>query len=102
MANKWADYVITAVRFNTTGTHIESVQVRQDDGETIGAATTTSRSEVVRLLEAGYTFCTATMGANGKWNKGAAVKIVEIDNQKFICTKADGTKADNLDNLPTF
>jgi hypothetical protein len=102
MADKWADYVITAVRFNITGTHIESVQVRQDDGESIGAATTTSRSDVVRLLEAGYTFCTATMGDNGKWNKGATVKIVEIDNQKFIRTKADGTKADNLDNLPAF
>jgi hypothetical protein len=103
MADKWADYVITAVRFNAAGTHIESVQVRQDDGETISAATTTtSRSEVVRLLEAGYTFCTATMGNDGKWNKGAAVKIVEIDDQKFIRTKADGTKSDNLDNLPTF
>jgi Protein of unknown function (DUF3892) len=102
MADKWADYVITAVRFNTTGTHIESVQVRQDDGESIGAATTTSRSEVVRLLEAGYTFCTATKGDNGKWNKGAAVKIIVIDGNKFIRTKNDGIEKDNLDDLPTF
>jgi hypothetical protein len=102
MAEKWADYVITAVRFNTTGTHIESVQVRPDGGETIGAATTTSRSEVVRLLEADYTFCTATKADNGKWHKGAAVKTVVIDDQTFIRTKADGTKSDNLDNLPTF
>jgi hypothetical protein len=101
MADKWADYV-TAVRFNTTGTHIESVQVRKDDGESIGAATATSRSEVVRLLEAGYTFCTATLGTNGKWHKGAAVKIVVIDDQKFIRTRADSTKSDNLDNLPNF
>ncbi len=36
MADKWADYIITAVRFNSTGTHIEAVQIRADNGDTAG------------------------------------------------------------------
>jgi Protein of unknown function (DUF3892) len=30
------------------------------------------------------------------------VKIVTIDSETFIRTKADGIKADNLDELPEF
>lgn len=56
----------------------------------------------VRLLEGGYTFCTATLGNDGKWHKGAAVKIYKYDGEKYIKTKADGIKKDNLDNLPKF
>lgn len=99
---KWADYLITAVRFNNFGTHIEAVQYCADKGESVGPTLQTSRAEVVASLESGVTFCTATMGTDGKWLKGAPVKIVTIDNQKFIRTKSDGIKADNLDNLPTF
>jgi hypothetical protein len=102
MADKWADHVITAVRFNVADTHIESVQVREDTGESISGPTTRTRAEVVRALEGGYTFCTGTKGSNGKWEYGAEVKIHEYDSEKFIKTKADGIKKDNLDNLPTF
>jgi hypothetical protein len=102
MAEKWADYLITAVRFNAAGTHIEAVQIRQDEGDTAGPAKEASRAQVVAWIESGYTFCTATKTSEGGWRKGAIVKIVVIDNQNFIKTKSDNSKADNLDNLPTF
>ncbi len=102
MADKWADYIITAVRFNSAGTHIEAVQIRADNGDTVGPASEATRARIVASLEAGTTFCTATKASNENWHKGAAAKIVVIDNQKYIRTKADGTKTDNLDNLPTF
>lgn len=102
MTAKWADYIITAVRFNSAGTHIEAVQMRADKGNTVGPPEEATRVQVVGWIEAGYTFCTAIAGSDGNWHKGAAVKIVVIDNQKYIRTKNDGIKADNLDNLPTF
>jgi hypothetical protein len=103
MADKWADFVITAVRFNSADTHIEYVQAREDKGSTISESPTTkSRDTVVTQLEGSYTFCTATKNSDGKWAKGAMVKIVTIEGAKFIKTKADGIKKDNLDNLPTF
>ncbi|HEV2944033.1 MAG TPA: DUF3892 domain-containing protein [Solirubrobacteraceae bacterium] len=102
MTDKWADYLITKVRFNNAKTHIDEVEVRADNGDTAGAPTKTKRSTVVSKLEAGYTYCTATLGSNNKWQKGAKVKIYTYDGQKFIKTRADGVKKDNLDNLPTF
>ena len=102
MATKWASYIITAVRFNSAGTHIEEVQTREHTGDALTAATARSRASVVSLLESGSTFCTATKGSDELWYKGAMVKIVTIESTKYIKTKADGIKKDNLDNLPTF
>jgi Protein of unknown function (DUF3892) len=98
---KWADYLITAVRFNARGTHIEAVQIRADNGDTVGSPSEASRAQVVAWLESGYTFCTATF-SGGKWHMGAPVGIVTIHNEQFIKTKPDSTKVDNLDNLPIF
>ena len=102
MTDKSADYLITKVRFNNAKTHIDEVEVRADTGDTAGAPAEIKRSTVVSKLEAGYTYCTATLGGNSKWQKGAEVKIYTYDGEKFIKTKADGVKKDNLDNLPTF
>jgi len=102
MATKWADYLITAKRFNSAKTHIDEVEVRADNGDTVGSPTKIKRSTVVSKLESDHTYCTATLGSDKKWQKGAEVKIYKYDGEKFIKTKADGIKKDNLDNLPTF
>jgi hypothetical protein len=102
MATKWADYVITKVRFNSAKTHIDKVKRRKYEGDKLGDASKISRTSVVSALDAGTTFCTATKDSKGDWQKGAMVKIVTIEGTKYIKTKADGIKKDNLDNLPTF
>jgi hypothetical protein len=102
MTDKWADFVITAVRFNSAGTHIEEVQTYEHADTALINQTTKNRHTVVTQIESGYTYCTATKGSDGKWYKGAEVSVVTIDDEKFIKTKADTSKKDNLDNLPTF
>lgn len=100
--SKWADYVITRVRFNSAGTHIEEVETYEHIDDELTNRTTKSRSSVVAQIESGYTFCTATKDSDGTYSYGAAVKVVTIHGEKFIKTKDDGSKQDNLDNLPTF
>ncbi len=102
MAIKWADYVITRVHFNSAGTHIEEVETYEHTGTELTNCATKTRSSVITSIDSGYTYCTATKGSDGKYYYGAAVKVVMIDSEKFIKTKADGIKKDNLDNLPTF
>jgi hypothetical protein len=102
MATKWADYLITAVRFNSAKTHIDEVEVRVDNGDSAGEPIKIKRSTVVSKLDSGYTYCTSTLGGDKKWYKGAEVKVYEYDGEKYIKTRADGIKKDNLDNLPTF
>ena len=101
MSDKWADYLISAVRYNAAATHIEEVQVRLDEDTKVGGPSTWSRSKVVEKLEAGYTFVTIYR-ANEKWDKGAEVRVIVIDREKFIRTDSDQIKEDNLEDLPTF
>jgi hypothetical protein len=100
--SKWADYLISAVRFNDAGTHIVKVKAHIDNGDTVGVGFEMARSDVVTYIDAGKTFSTIYKDADAKWKLGAGVKTVTIDGTRYIKTRADGTKADNLDNLPTF
>jgi len=102
VADKWADYLISAVRYNTAETHIDAVRVHEDNGDSVGPGGTWTRASVVKSLEAGHTFVTIYQGGNDKWQRGAEVRIVRIAGQKYIRTDADATPKDNLGNLPRF
>jgi hypothetical protein len=102
MPDKWADYLISAVRYNAAGTHIDKVRVHEDKGETVGSPAIWARSAVVTNLEAGNTFMTIVKNAEGRWNSGAEVGIVTVRGTKYIRTDADATAEDNLGNLPRF
>ena len=97
---KWADYCISAVKFEDKRVKIIAVDVREDLGETIDAAKRLSRSDVVAALERGHSFCTILKTSEGKWNKGADVHIVVIRGTKYIRTDKNSIEADNLGELP--
>src|SRR5436305_250369 len=100
MAAKWADYLISAVRYSTSGSHIDAVWVHVDNLDSVGAGSAMTRSRVVTLLQVGSTFCTIFKSADDKWRRGAEVRVVDIDDEKFIKTQPDRTKKDNLGELP--
>jgi Protein of unknown function (DUF3892) len=105
MTEKWAaDYLISAVRYNTAGTHIDRVRYHADNGDNIGSAAETSRQWVVDSLESGVTFVTIYQNPSDstKWVRGAEVRVILIDGTKYIRTDADRTKRDNLGDLPRF
>lgn len=62
-----------------------------------------SRAQVVKLIDGGKTFCTATKSTKepGTWNKGAAVNVFPVET-RFIKTTADKRENDNLENLSSF
>lgn len=98
---KWAEFAVTAVRYNDSGARITHVQARADDGESLGQPATHARSQVIRRLENGTTYCTAYR-SNGKYTTGASVRVVTIDGEQFIRTDNNRTKKDNLGELPRF
>jgi len=102
VADKWADHLISAVRYNPAETHIDQVEVRNDNGDSVGAASTWARTDVVKGLEGGDTFATITKGSNDKWQRGADVGIIVVNGTKYIRTDADATSEDNLGSLPNF
>ena len=99
---KWADYGISAVRFNAAHTHIDRVQACQDNGETIGAPAEYLRADIVAAIKKGTTFVTIFRSDEGKWQKGQSVFIIKVNGIEYIKTVDNGKAVDNLDNLPEF
>lgn len=100
--SKWADYLISEVRFNIAGTHIDKIRTHVDNGDGVGPAVDMDRVTAVSWIEAGYTFETIYKGDDGKWQRGRRVKTVVINGAKYIKTYDDSTTRDNLDDLPQF
>lgn len=100
--SKWADYGISAVRFNDARTHINKVRIHPDNGETIGASIEHTRADIVAAIKKGITFVTIFKGSDGKWQKGQPVRIIKVNGIEYIKTVENGKAVDNLDNLPEF
>lgn len=98
---KWADYIITAVRYNFQRTHIESVRVSADLITSLGDAQTYPRETIVNSLIQGTTFATAIL-VNGKYQYGAHIEIIRVNGINYIRTDRNATGKDNLGNLPEF
>ena len=99
---KWADYGISKVRYNGERTHIVKVEVREDTGDTLGAATEWTRSQVVSAIDKGNSFVTILLGSDNKWRKGQDVHTVTVNGVKYLRTDRNSRAADNLENLPEF
>jgi hypothetical protein len=90
-----ANYVISKVRYNKAGTHIDEVVVN-DEGKSVTRIE--QRSTVVANIKATKTYRTQPPGGGA----GAAVRIVDVNGAEYLRTDANKTAKDNLDNLPTF
>jgi hypothetical protein len=100
--SKWADYGISAVRFNSADTHIDKVRAHPDNDATIGTPVEFARASVVAALKQNTTFVTIFKGGDGNWKKGQPVYIIKINGTEYIKTVDNGKAVDNLDELPEF
>jgi len=100
--SKWANYGISAVKFNSEGTLVEKV-VAQLDLETIfGTPSEFSRGEIVAAVKRDFSFITIFTRDDGKWKKGRVVRLANINGREFLKTLDDPEEADTLDDLPEF
>ena len=99
---KWADYGISAVRYNNEKTHIAKVKVHEDRGDTVGVAVEWSRTRVASTIEEGESFVTILRNDSGKWRRGQDVHVVTVNGVKYIRTDQNWTASDNLENLPEY
>ena len=101
MVDKWADFLISAVRYDEKHTHIVKVRTHKDLGEKVEKDFSEElRSTVVSNLKKGKTYMTSLKNKEGKWNKGAHVEIIKINGEEYIRTDGNQTESDNLGELP--
>jgi hypothetical protein len=102
---KWADYLISKVKYNEPKTHIVSVEVHKDLGGTVeNAIQIVPRLTVVQNIDNGLSYMTIFKDTSNpnQWNKGQVVHVITVNGQKYIRTDEDATTKDNLDRLPEF
>lgn len=99
---KWADYGISAVRYNSAHTHIDRVRAHPDNGDTIGASAEYTRAGIIQSIKAGTTYVTIIKGSEGNWMKGQPIYITKVNGVEYIKTVDNDRAADNLENLPEF
>lgn len=100
--SKWADYGISGVRFNSAHTHIDRVQIKADNGDSLGAAQDSGRADVVAAIKRSVTFVTIFRNEGGNWSKGQPVFIDRVGGVEYLKTVPNGKAIDNLDNLPEY
>jgi len=99
---KWADYLISAVRYNTDHTHITDVKVHEDKDDKVGKGEIHSRQTVVDAINNGTTFVTIYKDSEDKWSKGQKVFVINVNGTNYLKTVDNGKEEDNLENLPEF
>lgn len=100
--SKWADYGISAVKYNAAHTHIDRVRAHPDNGDTIGAYSEYARADVVAAIKKGTTYVTIFKKTDGNWQNGQPVYVIKVNGVEYIKTVDNGKAADNLENLPEF
>lgn len=104
MADNWADYLISGVRYAETEDRrfISQVIAHPDNGDSVGPGSAWTRADVIGYIDKGYLFCTIIKADDGRWNKGAKVDKVDINGAYYIKTAANSKEEDNLGDLPEF
>jgi hypothetical protein len=102
---KWADFLISAVRYKTKTHkrgHIEEVKVHKNLRGKVGPGKKVLRSDIAAIIDSGNSCITILKDATGKWRKGQVVCTIKMRSGVFIRTVANRTASDNLRNLPRF
>ena len=100
---KWADYLISAVRYNDKHTHIELLKVYKDFTDTNPIpADPQARTTVIANLKNGITYLTVAINPDGSFRRGEDVRRIIVNDIEYIRTDANKTDSDDLGNLLTF
>ena len=99
---KWADYLISAVRYNADHTHISQLKAHKDNDDTVGTGEVYERQAIVDAINNGTSFITVFKNSIGNWAKGQKVYVIKVQGVSYLKTVDNGKEEDNLENLPEF
>jgi hypothetical protein len=99
---KWADYLITKVRYNDKSNFIEYLEIRKDKEFFVGDGELKRREKIIEYMKEGASFFTANkVIKNDKtlWIKGKKVHLLNIFENYYIRTDELKLEKDYLENL---
>ena len=100
---KWADYCISAVRYDDDHNRITEVMISKDLGDFLDTPLQVFREQVVKSIkEKQETFVTIIQNEKAKYELGQPVHVVPLNGEEYLRTDQNDTAEDNLENLPEF
>jgi hypothetical protein len=101
--DKWADYLISAVKTNPDQQRIDFVECHSDFGCVVCENIILSREDLISKIRNGCTCTTVFRTPMGKWRKGQDVHLVIVEGTEYLRTDLKTTVAsDNFDEVPEF
>jgi hypothetical protein len=97
---KWADYLVSAVKTNPNQPLIDSLEVHSDFGNMVCQTEILTRTEVIANIKKGITYSTVFRTAMGKWRKGEDVRLLTINGADYLRTDTKSEPQDQFDNVP--
>lgn len=98
MGEKWADYLVSAVRYGP-GRRIEAVMAHEDTGGELGEGTAIDRATLASNISRGVRYATV-FDASSKWRLGEAIRCHRVGSGNAIRTDENRTERDHLGMLP--
>ena len=97
---KWADFLISEVRFGK-GNKIEDIKQHTDDGQAISDGTMVKRADIFHNIEHGKTYKTIFHSLKG-WKLGDDLKAFKVGGIHYIRTDKNKVDQDFLGPIPQF
>ncbi len=98
---KWADYLISAVRYSPDHRLITEMKQIEDTEDSVGKESVVDKSIVADNIKKRKTYM-SIISAVSNWKKGSKVKIFNVDGDYYIRADNNKVSRDNLGPLPEF
>jgi hypothetical protein len=98
---KWADYLISAVRYSPDHRLITEMKQIEDTEDSVGKESVVDKSIVAENIKKRKTYMTI-ISEGSNWKKGSKVKIFIVDGGYYIRADNNKVSRDNLGPLPEF
>jgi hypothetical protein len=100
--SKWADYLVSKVKYGVKPKRIISLKVHQLNGSSVGKEEIWTRSKLIEHIDKNKIFFTIFQNANKQMDKGSQINKIVINNVDYLRTDSNKTEEDNLEKLQEF
>lgn len=97
---KWADYLVSAVRYvNSSKSRISHLMVHDDNDDQVGTGKICTKECVIENINHGKIYYTIIMSDGRNWKQGEKIIVFK---GKYLKTVQNAIEEDNLGALPEF
>lgn len=98
---KWADYLISAVRYDTDRKIVKAIQHEDNEG-IVGEGIEVDRATIASNIEKGKKYMTVYSGPKNTWQMGKTINTFKVDGEYCIRIDKNKVSSDNLGDLVEF